>query len=48
MANKLRGAKELGKELKEKVAELYLIGDCKKPGRVLDAIWDGFHIGRIV
>lgn len=43
-----QGNTSLGKELKRKVVELYLIGDGKKPGRVLDAIWDGFHVGRIV
>lgn len=29
-------------------AEIYAIGDCVKPRRVLDAIWGGFRIARMV
>jgi len=31
-----------------KVNELYQIGDCKKPGKLLNAIWSGFRKARIV
>jgi len=29
---------------KEKIAQFYSIGDCKKPRRILDAIWEGYFI----
>ena len=28
--------------------EVYDIGDCVKPGKVLDAIWDAFRTARLV
>lgn len=37
---------ELFKELKGKVKELYRIGDCVKPRKIIDAIYEGFHIAR--
>ena len=39
---------ELFKEFESKFAEIYLIGDCKEPHLIQDAIHDGFHIGRAV
>ena len=32
-------------ELKGKVAELYMIGDCKEPRKALEAIHEGFAVG---
>lgn len=37
---------ELFKELEGKVKELYAIGDCVKPRKIIDAIYEGFHIAR--
>ncbi len=32
--------------LKDKVPEIYAIGDCVKPRKIYDAIHEGFHVGR--
>jgi pyruvate/2-oxoglutarate dehydrogenase complex dihydrolipoamide dehydrogenase (E3) component len=34
--------------LKEKVQEVYAIGDCVVPRRVINAVWEGFRIARLV
>lgn len=34
--------------VRDKVPEVYAIGDCVEPGKVLNAIWDGFRTARIV
>jgi 2-enoate reductase len=34
--------------LRDKVAEVYAIGDCVEPRKVINAIWDGFRIARLV
>ena len=34
--------------LKNRVPELYAIGDCAKPRRVLNAIWQGFRMARLI
>ena len=41
-----RANDKLFKELKGKVKELYAIGDCVKPRKIIDAIYEGFHIAR--
>ncbi len=43
----LKSKRELYDHLSQsqKIPHIYEIGDCKEPGRILDAIWDGFHIG---
>ena len=33
--------------LKDKVSEMYAIGDCVKPRRVINAVWEGFRLARI-
>jgi len=35
----------LAKELKGKITELYVIGDCVEPRRIQDAIHEGFRVG---
>ena len=37
---------KLFKELKGKVKELYAIGDCVKPRKIIDAIYEAFQIAR--
>jgi hypothetical protein len=32
--------------LKGKVSELHRIGDCVQPRLVIEAIWEGFTVGR--
>ena len=44
----LEAKSKLHDELKATVRQLYAIGDCVKPRRVLDAIWEGFRIARLV
>jgi 2,4-dienoyl-CoA reductase (NADPH2) len=39
---------EMVKPLTGKVPEVHLIGDCKKPGLIIDAIHDGSILGRAV
>jgi len=42
----LKSNNELYKALEGKVPELYAIGDCVKPRKIIDAIREGFFIGR--
>ena len=35
-------------KVKNTMSEAYTIGDCAKPGKVIDAIWDGFRKGRLI
>ncbi len=39
---------ELFKALKDKGYETYLAGDCKEPRGILDAIYEGFTVGRTI
>jgi len=34
--------------LKDKVPEVYAIGDCVEPRKVIDAIWEGFRTARLI
>jgi len=34
--------------LKDKLPEVYTIGDCVEPRKVINAIWEGFRIGRLI
>jgi pyruvate/2-oxoglutarate dehydrogenase complex dihydrolipoamide dehydrogenase (E3) component len=36
---------KLGSNLKNVVPKLFCIGDCKKPGNIMDAVHEGFKIG---
>ncbi len=40
----LKPQAELYESLREEITELYVAGDCKEPRKVMDAIWDGYHI----
>ena len=37
----------LAEALQSKVVEVYRIGDCVSPGKVIDAIWGGFRTARL-
>lgn len=34
--------------LRDKVPEVYAIGDCVEPRKVINAIWEGFRIARLI
>jgi 2-enoate reductase len=42
----LKSNKKLLKSLTDRVPEVYAIGDCVEPRRVINAIWEGFHTAR--
>ncbi len=44
----LDSERDLLKALEGKVAELYSVGDCKEPGRIMDAVWDAFGTMRSI
>ncbi|MFC1930199.1 FAD-dependent oxidoreductase, partial [Chloroflexota bacterium] len=39
---------ELEKALKDKLPEVYAIGDCVEPRKVINAMWEGFRIARLI
>ena len=39
---------ELWNALKGKVRELHAIGDCVKPRRIMDAMWEGYRLARLI
>lgn len=39
---------ELWEKLQDEIPETYAIGDCAEPRKVLNAIWDGFRIARLI
>ena len=44
----LKSNDELSEALRDKVPELYVIGDCVEPRKVINAIWEGFRTARLV
>jgi len=44
----LQSNRELVEALQGKLPEVYAIGDCAESRRVLDAVWEGFHTGRLI
>lgn len=43
-----RANTEIFESLQGKVPEIYLVGDCKSPGLIVDAIADGSQVARII
>jgi len=39
---------DLAKELEGSANELYVVGDCLSPRKVIDAVWEGFEAGRTI
>lgn len=39
---------ELMADLKDKVSQVYTVGDCVEPRKVINAIWEGFRIARLI
>jgi len=48
LATGYRSNTKLLAELEGKITELYSIGDCNMPRRVLEAVWEGFHLARMI
>jgi NADPH-dependent 2,4-dienoyl-CoA reductase/sulfur reductase-like enzyme len=44
----LKGDSTLLEELRNKVAELHSVGDCVKPGRIIDAVWGAYRTARLI
>jgi 2,4-dienoyl-CoA reductase (NADPH2) len=48
MATGARSVNILAKKIKDRVQEIYLIGDAKAPRKALDAVAEGFETGRTI
>ncbi len=48
LAMGLRSNEGLLDALRDKVPEVYAIGDCVEPRKVINAIWEGFRIARLI
>ncbi len=46
LAMGMKADSEIAHKLEGKVAELYTIGDCAEPGRLLGAMHSGFRVAR--
>jgi hypothetical protein len=46
LATRSKAENELAEQLKGVVPELYAIGDCVEPRNSMDAIHEGFKVGR--
>jgi len=44
----LQPCKGLAEALKDKVPEVYAIGDCVEPRKVLNAVWEGYRVARLI
>ena len=40
--------RELVEAVQNKVPEVYAIGDCVEPRKVINAIWEGFRTSRLI
>jgi len=48
LSSGLKADNYLSEELRDKVPELYVIGDCVEPRKVKDAMWEGFRTARLI
>lgn len=39
---------KLAEELTDVVDEIHVIGDCVRPRKVFDAVWEGFNVGSVI
>ena len=44
----LQPCKGLAEALKDKVPEVYAIGDCVEARKVLNAVWEGYRVARLI
>ena len=43
----MESRRELHESLRGEISELYAVGDCREPRKILDAIWEGYKIGSL-
>jgi 2-enoate reductase len=48
LAAGLTSQSQLRESLKDSQFEVFAIGDCVKPRKILNAIWEGFHTSRLI
>ena len=44
----LKPENSLLKIVRDRLPEVYAIGDCVEPRKIIDAIWEGFHKTRVI
>ena len=44
----LKSSDQLSETIRDKVPEVYAIGDCVEPRNVTNAIWEGFRTARLI
>jgi len=44
----MKTERSLYNALSSEIPEIYSVGDCNEPRKIMDAIWDGFNVGRII
>jgi len=44
----LKAEAALSEELNDKVPELYVIGDCVKPRKIINAVWEAYRVARLI
>jgi 2-enoate reductase len=48
VATGLQPERDLYDSLQGEFANLFLIGDSRRPQNILNAIWDGFHVAQAI
>jgi 2-enoate reductase len=48
LAAGMKRSEEFFEALKDKIPEVFVIGDCAEPRNVLYAIWEGFRTARLI
>ena len=48
LASGLKSDDELYRALTGKFTHLYTAGDCQKPRNIMEALWDGYEVGRAI
>lgn len=48
LATGLKSDRKLFEALKDKMPEVYAIGDCVEPRKLINAIWEGFRTARLI
>jgi len=48
LAAGLKSSRELLETLEDDVPEVYAVGDCVEPRKVINAIWEGFRTARLI
>ncbi len=38
----------LSEELRDRVPELYTVGDCVEPRRLINAVWEAYRTARLI